>query len=131
MGGLVGAGIGAGVAYVAPYISSFAASSFTIGGGFSLSGGAVAVSAGITVTGTQILVGAGAIALGLNVLFSKGADRYKSKDTRSNKIQNEEFKRACDQYNLNQKQRDRLHRIISKRGYTFEDIIKKIIELFT
>lgn len=64
LGGVVGAGLGVGIGYIAPQIggaiSSFASSSFTLGGGLSLSaGGAATMSAGFTVTGAQILQGAG------------------------------------------------------------------------
>ena len=70
LGGLIGAGVGAGIAWLAPSISSFAASTFTFGGGISIFSGTAAVSTGLTLTGTQILVGAGAIA-GLGIILSK------------------------------------------------------------
>ena len=64
LGGAIGAGIGAGIGYIAPQIgsalSAFAGTSFTIGGGLSISAsGVAAVSAGFTITGAQILQGAG------------------------------------------------------------------------
>ena len=51
MGGIIGAGIG----YIWPTISAFVSSSFTIGGGLSVSGSVGATSGGIVITGGQIL----------------------------------------------------------------------------
>lgn len=75
LGGVVGAGLGVGIGYIAPQIggaiSSFASSSFTLGGGLSLSaGGAATMSAGFTVTGAQILQGAGILA-GITVMLAQ------------------------------------------------------------
>lgn len=61
LGGTIGAGIGVGVGYALPYISSFASTSFALGGGglSTSAGGAATISAGVTLTGIQILQGAG------------------------------------------------------------------------
>ncbi len=77
LGGAIGAVIGAGIGYIAPQIagalSSFASTSFTLGGGISVSAGGVAtMSAGLTITGAQVLTGVGALALaGTLMLMSK------------------------------------------------------------
>ena len=68
LGGAAGAAIGAGIGYIAPQIgsalSSFASTSFTFGGGISLStGGAATMTAGLTITGAQVLTVAGALTL--------------------------------------------------------------------
>lgn len=73
LGGIVGAGIGAGIGYIVPQIagalSSFASSSFALGGGISISARGVAtMSAGLTITGAQILQGAGILA-GLGIMY--------------------------------------------------------------
>lgn len=74
LGGAIGAGIGAGVGYIAPQIagalSSFASTSFSLGGGLSLStSGAATMSAGLTITGAQILQGAGILS-GITIMAS-------------------------------------------------------------
>ena len=73
-GGAIGAGIGAGIGYIAPQIagalSSFASSSFTLGGGMFISASGVAtMSTGLTITGTQILQGAGILS-GITIMAS-------------------------------------------------------------
>ncbi len=67
LGGVIGGTLGAGIGYIWPALSTFAASSFTIGDGISMSGGAVALSSGICITGAQILEGAGVLA-GLGIM---------------------------------------------------------------
>lgn len=60
-------------------------------------------------------------------MFSQNANRFKPKDSRSNYVQNEEFNRICNEYGLNQTQRDRIHHIITKKGFT-ADMIRQLIE---
>lgn len=67
LGGAIGGLLGAGIGYALPGLSAFAASSSTIGGGISLSGGAAVLSTGITITGAQVLEGAGILA-GLGIM---------------------------------------------------------------
>ena len=134
-GSLIGGIVGAIIGYSLPILSSFASSSITIGGGLSLSSsGAATLSTGISITGTQVLKGIGTLAgigaLGASVMFSKGADRYKPKDSRSNYVQNEEFKRICDEYGLNDTQRDRIHHKITKKGYNVQQIRELIERLY-
>ena len=69
---LLGGAIGGAAGYVAssliPAASSFASTTFTIGGGISASaGGAAAATAGITITGAEIMVAGGVLA-GASVL---------------------------------------------------------------
>lgn len=76
---MLGAAIGAGIGYAAPYIgsalSSFSSTSFTLGSGMSLSASGVAtMSAGVTITGAQILQGAGVLSA-ITIMF---ASRWKS-----------------------------------------------------
>ena len=128
LGGVAGGAIG----YVAaPSVAAFLGSSFTIAiPSFTMGGGAMAMAA-VTITGGQIAAGVGIAALaGLSIVFSKNADRYRPKDSRNNQKHNEDFKRACDRYNLNHNQRDRLHRKISKKGLSYEEIIEIIIMIF-
>ena len=67
----VGGAIGGFIGYATPYIGSFLGSSFSIGGGLTLSsGGAIAVSSGITISGAQILTAIGA-SVGVGVLFAQ------------------------------------------------------------
>ena len=82
----------------------------------------------VTIAGTQI-VAVVAVA-GLGIMYSLSADRYKPKDSRKNYVQNEEFNNLCDEYELNQSQRDMLHRKISKKGLSKEEIRKLIKRFF-
>ena len=84
------------------------------------------VLVGTTVSVAIPVGGAIAVAAGL-LMFSWGANRYSPKDNRSNYVQNEEFQRVCDEYGLNQTQRDRIHHRITKKGLT-PDEIRKLIE---
>ena len=127
---MLGGAIGLGIGYFGPSIASFLGSSFT----FTLPtlstlnmGGALALTGGtsITITGGQIVNGL--LLSGGLLLFSWGADRYTPKDNRSNYVQNEEFERICDEYNLNDTQRDRIHHRITKKGFTI-DKIRELIE---
>ena len=138
LGAGVGAALGAGIGYIAPQIasaiSSFSGMSFSTTlniYGWMNKGGAlvygVAKTMTLTVTGAQILTG---VTAGLTAMFSLGASRYKPKDSRPNYVQNEEFKRICDEYGLNDKQRDRIHHRISKKGYTDEEIRDLIERLY-
>ena len=69
-GAIIGGLIGFGLSYALPALSTFASTSFTIGGGLSISGGAGILSAGFTITGAQILKGAGFL-LGLGIMMYK------------------------------------------------------------
>ncbi len=70
LGGAIGAGIGYIVPQIAGALSSFASTSFTLGGGLSVSAsGAATMSAGLTITGTQILQGAGILS-GITIMAS-------------------------------------------------------------
>ena len=71
---IVGGAIGAGFGYIAPAIAEFAATSFTIGSGLTISaGGTAAVTAGLTITGADILVITGTLGLLLMAEHTKNA----------------------------------------------------------
>ena len=129
LGGVVGGVIGGFAGYYAPMISTFMNSSFTASIPWvTMSGGSLAFSSvGVTVTGAQLVAGT---ALGLTIFFSQNAERFLLKDKRRNTVQNDEFKRICDEYHLNKKQRARLHHKITKKGYSADIIIDIIKELF-
>ena len=132
IGGLIGAAIGY---FAAPTIAGLLTSTGTIGGSLVLAGGG-AVGGGIAISaiGELALVGTIAVtgisAFGASIMFSKGASRFKSKDSRPNYVQNEEFKRICDEYGLNYTQRDRIHHLITKKGYTTQQIRELIEKLY-
>lgn len=72
IGGLIGAAIGIGIAYIAPEIGAFASTTFTFGGGITAAGGGTAaMSTGITITGAEILKGLG-ILVGAGIMFFVG-----------------------------------------------------------
>lgn len=48
----------------------------------------------------------------------------------SNKSQNKEFQRIADEFDLNEKQRRRIHDKISKKGYSKDEILEIIRKLF-
>ena len=85
-GGIIGAGIGGGIGYIAPAISSFASTSFTIGAGVSISGGAAVATTGVVVSGAEILSVAGVI--GSIYLFASNGR------PKNNKTQNKQMKDA-------------------------------------
>ena len=132
IGGLIGAAIGY---FAAPTIAGLLTSTGTIGGSLVLVGwGAVGGGIAISAIGELALVGTIAVtgisAFGASIMFSKGASRFKSKDSRPNYVQNEEFKRICDEYGLNYTQRDRIHHLITKKGYTTQQIRELIEKLY-
>ena len=89
--------------------------------------GAIAISVEEAVAMGVVI---GVAGVGINIVYSQQANRFKPKDTRSNQQQNKEFNRIADEYNLDSAQKDRLHRKITKRGYSREEIIKWIEKLF-
>lgn len=107
----------------------------TIGGSLVLAGGG-AVGGGIAISAIGELALVGTIALtgigsfGVSIMFSNGADRFKSRDSRQNYVQNKEFRRICDEYGLDYAKRERIHRIISKKGYNAQKIRELIEELY-
>ena len=140
LGGAIGAGIGAGLEYIAPQaagaLSSFANSSFTLGGGMSISAsGAAAATAGITITGTEIMVAGGVLAgasvLGGIMMFAKGSGpRFGLHNQHENKM----FKEAMRQLGVNGKSDPRwsryqraLEREKKTKGRYF-DTLKKLLE---
>jgi len=88
----------------------------------------VAGTTTVTIAGTQIVAGETVAVLG--IMYSLSANRYKPKDSRKNYVQNEEFERLCDEYGLNQSQKDVIHRKISKKELSKEKIRKVIEGLF-
>lgn len=85
----------------------------------------------IAITGTQIAIaGQLTVAAAGLMYFSKNANRFQRKDSRKNTVQNREFDRICNDYGLNKTQRGRLHNKITKKGYSIEDIIGEIFNLF-
>ena len=105
-------------------------------GGLVLVGGLGSLSWGIAISaigelalvGTIALIGIGSF--GVSIMFSNGADRFKSRVSRQNYVQNKEFRRICDEYGLDYAKRERIHRIISKKGYNAQKIIELIEELY-
>ena len=129
LGGIIGAGIGAGIGYVAPYIgsalSSFASSSFTFGGGISISASGGVAAAGVTISGAQILTGL-AVLGGIGIMFSKNANRFGKSKIGSNSYYNKQFNKFWRKFgNGNKDTRDSFHRFITKKGY---DTWKQLLE---
>ena len=133
IGGLIGGTIGY---FAAPTIAGLLTSTGTIGGGLVLAGGLGSLSGGIAISAIGELALVGTIALtgigsfGVSIMFSNGADRFKSRDSRQNYVQNKEFRRICDEYGLDYAKRERIHRIISKKGYNAQKIRELIEELY-
>ena len=126
LGGTAGAAIGAGIGYIAPQIgsalSSFASTSFTFGGGITLStGGAATMTAGLTITGAQILGAAGL--LGATYMFAKGG-------LPNNQYQNKQWTEAMRRLGIKDKDLwRRLHNAVGKYPYNTHDNLKKLMEL--
>ncbi len=102
---LLGGVIGAGIGYIAPQIgsalSSFASTSFTIGGGLTYTAtGEAILSAGITFSGAEVLETAGL--LGLQVLLYSEHSTNKTKSNRE-KHEKGNARRARDQGGLKRK----------------------------
>ncbi len=137
LGGAIGAGIGAGLEYIAPQaagaLSSFANSSFTLGGGMSISAsGAAAATAGITITGAEIMVAggvlAGAAVLGGIMMFAKGNGPRMG----HNQYEKKQWEEAMRRLNISNKDTmQRLHHKLHKYEYqtTLEGLIKVLKEI--
>ena len=81
----------------------------------------------ITVSGTQIAGGAVAAGIGI-AFFSQNANRYKPKDSRSNKSQNDKIDYYQSKYGFDKDFRRRLHDKITRKGYSdnfVEELIRK------
>lgn len=129
-GGAVGALVGLVLGMAGPAIGGM----IGFGGAATLSfagAGALAVSVVALGAGAVVVDAAGTVAgiLGSRV-FSNNANRNKPKDSRNNQVQNREFDRICNEYNLNINQREKLHRKISKKGLTENQIREKIKIMF-
>lgn len=121
MGGIIGAGIG----YIWPAIRAFVSSSFTIGGGLSVSGAVGATSGGIVITGGQILAGVSAVALTGNIVFYKGSGpRFGH-----NQSENRQFNQLRKKYKLTKDEARELHDMITKQNFSFKEI-EEIIRSF-
>ena len=116
-GGVAGAAIG----YSLPIISSFAGTSFTMGGGLAtLANGSLVAIPGITITGAQILITVGtAITLSGLIMFSKGSGPRMGHNRHEKQMWDEAMRQ------LNIKDKDlirRLHNEIHK--YPYQDTLK-------
>ena len=116
IGGFIGFGIGRFLGSIASNLGNMSSLVGTLG------------SVGIAVSPTSLGQVAGVI--GSFILFSQNANRFKPKDSRSNKSQNKEFQRIADEFDLNEKQRRRIHDKISKKGYSKDEILEIIRKLF-
>ena len=116
IGGFIGFGIGRFLGSIASNLGNMSSLVGTL------------ESVGIAVSPTSLGQVAGVI--GSFILFSQNANRFKPKDSRSNKSQNKEFQRIADEFDLNEKQRRRIHDKISKKGYSKDEILEIIRKLF-
>ena len=116
IGGFIGFGIGRFLGSIASNLGNMSSLVGTL------------ESVGIAVSPTSLGQVAGVI--GSFILFSQNANRFKPKDSRSNKSQNKEFQRIADEFDLNEKQRRKIHDKISKKGYSKDEILEIIRKLF-
>ena len=138
---LLGGAIGGAVGYVAssliPAANSFGSTTFTIGGGLSVSaGGAAAATAGITITGAEIMVAGGVLA-GASVLG--GIMMFASQNRpKNNRDQNKQFRDAARHAGLDindpkiKDELNEMHMYIRRNGhnYGWKELLELIREWF-